>query len=61
MNIIDIAIFAVGLLVTAATLAGAFVIGLTEAADSDHARPSDLTNLERKMVIRNDEKPDSRH
>ena len=56
MNIIDIAIFAVGLLVTAATLAGAFVIGLAEAADPDHARASDLTGLERKMVVRDDER-----
>lgn len=56
MNIIDIAIFAVGLLVTAATLAGAFVIGLTEAADSDHSRAADLTDLERRMVVRDDER-----
>jgi hypothetical protein len=56
VNIIDIAIFAVGLLVTAATLAGAFVIGLTEAADSDHSRAADLTDLERRMVVRDDER-----
>lgn len=55
MNIIDVAIFAVGLLVTAATMAGALVIGLTEAADSDHARPGDLTDLEKRMVVRDDE------
>jgi hypothetical protein len=56
MNLIDVAILAVGLLVTAATLAGAFVIGLTEAADSDHARAGDLTDLEKRMVVRDDER-----
>lgn len=55
MNMIDVAIFVVGLVVTAATLAGAFVIGLTEAADSDHARPDDLTDLERRLVHRDDD------
>jgi hypothetical protein len=55
MSVVDIAILIVGLLVTAATLAGALVVGLTEAADTDHARAGDLTDLERRMVYRDDD------
>jgi hypothetical protein len=55
MSMLDLAIFGIGLLVTAATMAVVFVIGLTEAADTDHARPEDLTDLERRLVVRDDE------
>lgn len=45
-------IMVLGVFVTGATLVGAFLIGLTEAADSAHARPGDLTDLERSLVDR---------
>lgn len=55
MNAIDIFIFAFGVFVTLAAVAGAFLIGLSEAADSGQARPDDLTDLERRFVKRDDE------
>jgi hypothetical protein len=48
-------IFGMGLLVTAITLAGVVLIGLSEAADSAHARPEDLTELEKKLIDRRDD------
>ena len=56
MNFIDVMIFAFGLFVTAATLAGAFLVGLAEAGDPGHSRAEDLTGLEKKLVER---QPDS--
>jgi hypothetical protein len=52
MNFMDVMIFAFGLFVTAATLAGAFLIGLAEAGDPEHSRAEDLTDLEKKLVDR---------
>ncbi len=45
-------IMVLGVFVTGATLVGAFLIGLTEAADTAHSRPGDLTELEHTLVDR---------
>lgn len=47
-----IAIFVLGLVVTAITGAGAILIGLQEAADPSLSRVEDLTELEKKIVGR---------
>jgi hypothetical protein len=52
MSFIDVMIFSFGLFVTAATIAGAFLIGLAEAGDPEHSRTEDLTELEKKLVDR---------
>lgn len=46
------AIFVVGLFVTGITLTAVFLVGLSEAGDSAHSRPSDLSNLEKRLVDR---------
>jgi hypothetical protein len=51
-----IAIFVLGLIVTAITGAGAIMIGLQEASDPVQSRLEDLTEVEKKLVGRdNDE------
>ena len=52
-----LAIFVLGLIVTVITGAGAILIGLQEASDPSQSRVQDLTDLERKIVGR-DEKAD---
>lgn len=52
MTPVMLIILVLGVFVTGATLVGAFLIGLTEAADPAHARPGDLTELERNLVDR---------
>jgi len=47
-----LAIFLLGVLVTGVTLAAVLVVGLHEAADSDHSRYQDLSSLERSIVDR---------
>jgi len=47
-----LAIFVVGLFVTGITLTAVFLVGLTEAGDSAHSRPSDLSTLEKRLVDR---------
>ncbi len=49
------AIFVLGLIVTAITGAGAILIGLQEASDSEQSRIQDLTDLEKEIVGRNEE------
>jgi hypothetical protein len=44
------AIFVLGLLVMGITLTAVVLIGLSEAADPAHSRPSDLSPLERPLV-----------
>jgi hypothetical protein len=43
-------IFVLGLVVTGLTIAAAFLIGVSEAADPAHSRPDDLSPLERSLV-----------
>jgi hypothetical protein len=52
MTPVMLIVLVLGVFVTGATLVGAFLIGLTEAADTAHAKPGDLTQLERTMVNR---------
>ncbi len=53
-----LAIFVLGLFVTAITLAAVVLVGLSEASDPAHSRLSDLSPLERKLVNRpNDDGP----
>lgn len=52
MTSVTLLVAGLGVFVTLMTLIGAFLVGLTEAADSDHARSTDLSELERSMVER---------
>jgi len=45
-----LAIFVVGLFVTGLTVAAAYLIGMSEAADPAHSRPDDLSPLERSLI-----------
>ena len=58
MTPVMLIVLVLGVFVTGATLVGTFLIGLTEAADSAHARPGDLSELERSMVDREEERID---
>jgi hypothetical protein len=49
-----LAIFALGLIVTAITGCGAVLIGLQEASDPKQSRVEDLTDLEKQIVNRDD-------
>ncbi len=49
-----LAIFVLGLIVTVITGAGAILIGLQEASDPSQSRVQDLTDLERKIVGRDE-------
>lgn len=51
----EFAIFAVGFVVASLTGVGAILIGLEEARDASQSRLEDLTELEKKIVGRNDE------
>jgi hypothetical protein len=44
------AIFVLGLFVTGLTVAAAFLIGVSEAADPAYSRPEDLLPMERSLV-----------
>lgn len=48
------AIFLLGLVVTAITGVGAFLIGIQEAADPSQSQLQDLTDLEKRIVGRGD-------
>lgn len=48
------AIFVLGLLVASITGVGAALIGLQEAGDASQSRLEDLTDLEKKIVGRNE-------
>ena len=48
-------IFFLGLFVTAITLIASILVGLQEAADPAHSRIEDLTELEKKIVGRDDQ------
>lgn len=48
----SLTIFVLGLIVTMITGTGAIMIGLQEAADTDHSRVEDLTNVEKQIVGR---------
>ena len=50
-----LAIFFLGLFVTAITLVAVVLVGLSEASDPAHSRLSDLMPLERKLVDRPDD------
>jgi hypothetical protein len=52
MDFETVLVFSLGVFVTIMTLAGVFLIGLTEAADPAHSRPGDLSAVERSMVSR---------
>lgn len=54
MTPITLAVLVLGLFVLVMTLVGAFMIGLREAADTDQAQPGDVTDLERKLIDRDD-------
>jgi hypothetical protein len=47
-----LAIFLVGILVFGMTVTAVILIGLSEAGDPAHSRPSDLSSLERSLVNR---------
>ena len=51
----SLAIFVLGLVVTAITGAGAILIGLQEASDPDQSRVEDLTTIEKQIVGRGDD------
>lgn len=57
MTPLAVVILALGVFVVALAFAGAFLIGLTEAADVDHARPEDLSALEQSLVDREEQNP----
>ena len=56
MTPVVLIIMVLGVFVTGATLVGAFLIGLTEAADTAHARSGDLSELEWSLVDRDDDR-----
>ena len=51
----SLAIFALGLVVTCITGAGAILIGLQEASDPDQSQIQDLTKLEKQIVGRDEQ------
>ncbi len=59
MTFVDLLILVFGFFVTAAAAAGAVLIGLSEAADTDHARTEDLLDIERQLVDRDTDSRDS--
>lgn len=46
----DLVIFMFGLVVTVITATATMLIGMSEAADKNHARPQDLSGIEKKIV-----------
>ena len=52
MNFVTVLVFSLGVFVMITTLAGVFLIGLTEAADPAHSRPGDLSGLEWALTDR---------
>ena len=58
MTPVTLIIAFLGVLVTGMTTVGVLLIGLTEAADSDHSRYDDLSAFERKLVNRAEEMPE---
>jgi hypothetical protein len=58
MTFVDVLILIFGFFVTAAAAAGAILIGLSEAADTDHARTEDLLDIERQLVDRDAKRRD---
>ncbi|MGI9474582.1 MAG: hypothetical protein ACR2NZ_23800 [Rubripirellula sp.] len=48
------AIFVLGIVVTVITGVGAILIGIEEASDPDQSRVQDLTDLEKKIVGRDE-------
>jgi hypothetical protein len=44
-----------GVFVTLITFAGVLLIGLSEAADTVHSRPEDLSGFEKRLVDRPDD------
>ena len=52
-----IAIFVLGVFVSGITFAASLLIGLSEAADPAQSRLEDLTDFERNLVQRDDQKP----
>ena len=51
----SLAIFVLGLIVTAITGAGAILIGLQEASDPKQSRVGDLTEIEKQIVGRGEQ------
>ena len=58
MTPVMLIVLVLGVFVTGATLVGTFLIGLSEAADPAHARPGDLSELERHLVDRDEGRSD---
>ena len=52
-----VAIFILGVIVSGITGIGAILVGLAEAADPEHSRPEDLTEIEQEIVNRSDTSP----
>lgn len=52
MSFVTLLVLAFGGFVSLVVMVGVLLVGLTEAADTDHARSEDLSEMERTLVGR---------